>query len=192
MIFSLKRNRIQKRMENNKSEEKGKQLIGGTMFNIGIITISDKGSRGERIDLSGPEIKKLVTSLGKVDAYVMVPDEKNEIKAAIIDMADNLALDLILTTGGTGFSERDVTPEATMEVIERNVPGIPEAMRAASMKITPKAMLSRAAAGIRGKSLIINLPGSPKGVRENLEAILPALQHGLEILTNKTGECGNG
>ena len=161
------------------------------MFNIGIITISDKGSRGERIDLSGPEIQKLVRSLGKVDSYVMVPDEKEEIKSAIINMADHLALDLILTTGGTGFSERDVTPEATMEVIEKNVPGIPEAMRAASMKITPKAMLSRAAAGIRGKSLIINLPGSPKGVRENLEAILPALQHGLEILTNKSGECGN-
>jgi len=161
------------------------------MFNIGVITISDKGSRGEREDLSGPEIKRMIAGLGTVESYLIIPDEKEEIKAALKMMADELMLDLILTTGGTGFSGRDVTPEATLEVVEKNVPGIPEAMRAASMKITPKAMLSRAAAGIRGKSLIINLPGSPKGVRENLESILPALKHGLEILTGKTGECGN-
>ena len=160
------------------------------MFKIGIITVSDKGSRGERTDLSGPEIEKWIGSLGTVEEYVLIPDELEEIKSALVKMADISGLDLILTTGGTGFSDRDITPEATLMVVERLAPGIPEAMRAASMRITPKAMLSRAAAGIRGKSLIINLPGSPKGVRENLEAILPALGHGLEILTGKTEECG--
>lgn len=160
------------------------------MFTIGIITISDKGSRGERVDLSGPEIQKHVSSLGEVLETVLIPDERSIIEETLIRLTDVVGVDLILTTGGTGFAERDVTPEATMAVIDRHTPGIPEAMRAASMRITPKAMLSRAEAGIRKKTLIINLPGSPKGVRENLEAILPGLQHGLEILTGKSGECG--
>jgi molybdenum cofactor synthesis domain-containing protein len=125
-----------------------------------------------------------------VKKYIIVPDEKQDIKDTIIDMSDNLRLDLILTTGGTGFSPRDVTPEATIEVIDRIVPGIPEAMRARSLLITPKAMLSRAQAGIRKQTLIINLPGSPKGVRENLEVIIPALKHGIEILTGQASECG--
>ncbi|MFZ5354337.1 MAG: MogA/MoaB family molybdenum cofactor biosynthesis protein [Bacillota bacterium] len=159
-------------------------------FTVGIITVSDKGSRGERTDLSGPAIEEMIGTIGgRVERYVIVPDEKEEIKTAIVEMSDALGLNLILTTGGTGFAERDVTPEATMEVIEKHVPGIPEAMRAKSLLITPKAMLSRAQAGIRKKSLIVNLPGSPKGVRENLEVILPALGHGIEILTGKAFEC---
>lgn len=161
-------------------------------FSVGIITISDKGSRGERSDASGPVIEKMMEQIGgKVEKYVIVPDEKQDIKEAIIDMSDKLRLNLILTTGGTGFSQRDVTPEATLAVIERHVPGIPEAMRAKSMLITPKAMLSRAQAGIRKQTLIINLPGSPKGVRENLEVVIPALKHGIEILTGQTSECGS-
>jgi molybdenum cofactor synthesis domain-containing protein len=160
-------------------------------FSVGIITVSDKGSRGERVDTSGPAIEEMITRIGgRVGKYVIVPDEKQEIKDAIIEMSDRLGLELVLTTGGTGFSQRDVTPEATLEVIERNVPGIPEAMRARSLLLTPKAMLSRAQAGIRKSTLIINLPGSPKGVRENLEVILPALKHGIEILTGQASECG--
>ncbi len=160
-------------------------------FSVGIITVSDKGSEGEREDASGPVIEEIIKRIGgRVEKYVIVPDEKRDIKEAIIDMSDTLGLNLILTTGGTGFSKRDITPEATLEVIERYVPGIPEAMRAKSLQATPKAMLSRAQAGIRKQSLIINLPGSPKGVRENLEAIIPALKHGIEILTGQASECG--
>lgn len=160
-------------------------------FSVGIITISDKGSRGERVDASGPAIEEMISRIGgRVEKYVIVPDEKQDIKEAIMEMSDKLRLNLILTTGGTGFSSRDVTPEATLEVIERQVPGIPEAMRAKSLEVTPKAMLSRAQAGLRGQTLIINLPGSPKGVRENLEVVLPALKHGIEILTGNAAECG--
>lgn len=160
-------------------------------FSVGIITISDKGSRGERVDASGPAIEEMIKPIGgRVEKYVIVPDEKQDIKQAIIEMSDRLGLNLVLTTGGTGFSQRDVTPEATLEVIERHVPGIPEAMRAKSLMITPKAMLSRAQAGLRKQTLIINLPGSPKGVRENLEVIMPALKHGIEILTGQAAECG--
>lgn len=160
-------------------------------FSVGIITVSDKGSRGERADASGPVIEEMIEQIGgRVEQYVIIPDEKQDIKEAIIEMSDILGLNLILTTGGTGFSKRDITPEATLEVIEKHVPGIPEAMRARSMQITPKAMLSRAQAGIRKQTLIINLPGSPKGVRENLEVIIPALKHGIEILTGQASECG--
>ena len=160
-------------------------------FSVGIITVSDKGSKGEREDASGPAIEEIMKQIGgRVEKYVIVPDEMRDIKEAIIDMSDTLGLNLILTTGGTGFSKRDITPEATLEVIEKYVPGIPEAMRAKSLQVTPKAMLSRAQAGIRKQSLIINLPGSPKGVRENLEAIIPALKHGIEILTGQASECG--
>lgn len=159
-------------------------------FTIGIITVSDKGSRGERIDESGPAIEEILKPLGgMVKKYIIIPDEKEEIKSAIKEMADGLNIDLILTSGGTGFAPRDITPEATLEVVERIVPGIPEAMRAESLKITPKAMLSRAAAGIRKSSLIINLPGSPKGVKECLHIIIPALEHGIEILRGEASEC---
>ncbi len=159
------------------------------MFSIGIITASDKGSRGEREDLSGKAIAEMLTGLGTVDHYVIVPDERAALSQAMIHMADTLGVDLILTTGGTGFGPRDVTPEATLEVIDRLAPGIPEAMRARSMAITSRAMLSRAVAGLRSRTLIINLPGSPKGVRECLEVVLPALEHGLAIAKGEAGEC---
>jgi len=160
------------------------------MYSIGIITASDKGSRGERQDISGQTIASLLAGLGEVQHYVVVPDEKVAIAEAMTHMADKMGIDLILSTGGTGLGPRDVTPEATLSVIEKLVPGIPEAMRARSLEITSRAMLSRAVAGIRGRSLIINLPGSPKGVRECLEVVLPVLDHGLAILKGETGECG--
>jgi len=157
---------------------------------VGIITVSDKGSRGERVDESGPAIEEMIKQIGgAVERYVIVPDEKEQIKEELLHMCDTLNISLIFTTGGTGFSKRDVTPEATLEIIEKLVPGIPEAMRAKSMEITPKAMLSRAQAGIRKNSLIINLPGSPKSVRENLEIVMPALRHGIEILLGEASEC---
>ncbi len=157
---------------------------------VGIITVSDKGSRSERVDESGPAIEEMIKQIGgTVERYVIVPDEKEQIKEELLHMCDTLSISLILTTGGTGFSKRDVTPEATLEIIEKLVPGIPEAMRAKSMEITPKAMLSRAQAGIRKNSLIINLPGSPKSVRENLEIVMPALRHGIEILLGEASEC---
>ncbi|HWR43843.1 MogA/MoaB family molybdenum cofactor biosynthesis protein [Sporomusa sp.] len=159
------------------------------MFSIGIITASDKGSRGEREDLSGKAIAEMLAELGEVKHYVIVPDEREALSQAMINMADNLKIDLILTTGGTGFGPRDVTPEATLDVIDRQAPGIPEVMRAKSLEITSRAMLSRAVAGLRARTLIINLPGSPKGVRECLEAILPALEHGLSIMKGEAGEC---
>lgn len=163
------------------------------MYRVGIITASDKGSRGEREDLSARVIREEVTKIGgEVLEYVIVPDEVEQIKNKLIEFTDNKGLDLILTTGGTGFSTRDVTPEATLAVVDRLVPGIPELMRAESFKITPRAVLSRAAAGIRKQTLIINLPGSPKAVRENLGWILPALPHGLDILKGTTSECGSG
>ena len=159
------------------------------MFSIGIVTASDKGSRGEREDVSGKIIAEMLTELGTVKHYLIVPDEQNALSEAIVDMADKKQIDLILTTGGTGLVPRDVTPEATLAVIDRLVPGIPEAMRAKSLTITSRAMLSRAIAGMRGRTLVINLPGSPKGVKECLEVILPALEHGLAIMKGEAGEC---
>jgi len=160
------------------------------MFSVGIITASDKGSRGERQDLSGPLIAEMVASVGgEVQASAIVADEIELLAAKMRQYADEMGLDLILTTGGTGFSPRDVTPEATMAVVQRLAPGIPEAMRLESLKVTPKAMLSRATAGIRGRTLIVNLPGSPKAVRECLQVILPALPHGIEIMRGDAGEC---
>ncbi len=156
----------------------------------GILTASDRGSRGEREDESGKVIRELLGRIGaEVVAYEIVPDELEIIKGRLIAFGEEFRCDLVVTTGGTGFSPRDVTPEATLAVIHRQVPGIPEAMRAESLKKTPHAMLSRAVAGIRGKTLIVNLPGSPRGVRENLEVILPALPHGIDILRGDAGEC---
>ena len=159
-------------------------------WNVGIITASDKGSAGLREDKSGKVIEEMLTAAGyAVAKYIMLPDEKDQLAAEMIVMADDLGVDLIVTTGGTGFSQRDVTPEATKAVIEKEAPGISEAIRSLSLAVTPKAMLSRGASGIRGKTLIINLPGSPKAVRECLEYIIGPLEHGLEILTGKATEC---
>lgn len=160
------------------------------MIKTGILTISDKGYINERIDKTAPAI---IESLDKdiyiVKYYKILPDEMDLICKELINMCDELKLDLILTNGGTGFSKRDVTPEATLKVIERQAPGIAEAMRQMSLSITPKAMLSRAVAGIRNNTLIINLPGSPKAAVENLSFVLPALPHGMEILNGIGGEC---
>lgn len=178
-------------------------------YKVGIITLSDKGSQGLREDKSGPAIRQMLEADGRnpdgVDSDIgdssesryqvveelLLPDEPEQLKAALIRMSDEYGLDLILTTGGTGFSPRDRTPEATMEVATRNAPGIAEYMRAKSFEITPKAMLSRGVSVIRNATLIINLPGSPKAVRENLGFILPALDHGLDILLGRDGECGS-
>lgn len=162
------------------------------MYKIGIVTMSDKGSQGQREDISGVTIREMVEGLGTVEQYRIVPDDPEVIKNTLIEFADQEGLDLILTTGGTGLGPRDNTPEATLAVIDRQVPGLAEAIRAESLKKTPKAMLSRAVSGTRGKTLIINLPGSVKGVRECLEVVLPVLPHGLEILTGRGGECGQG
>ena len=148
-----------------------------------VITVSDKGARGERVDTSGPALAELLARDGWEVVYrSMVPDDAAQIQKELKHCADELHLDLVLTTGGTGFSPRDITPEATMAVVERPTPGIPEAMRAASMQITPRGCLSRSAAGIRGGTLIVNLPGSEKASRENLAAVLPALRHGISML----------
>ncbi len=162
------------------------------MFKTGILIMSDKGARGEREDLSGSQIRALLGANYSIDYYKIIPDEKHLIKEELIFLCDELKLDVIFTSGGTGFSQRDVTPDATLEVIEKITPGIPEAIRYYGLQKTPKAMLSRAVAGIRGITLIVNLPGSVKGVRESLEAILPALDHGLEIIIGSAGECGQG
>jgi molybdopterin adenylyltransferase len=161
------------------------------MIKVAIITVSDKGSRGQRKDLSGEAIRFVLEKIeSQVVGYKIVPDEIDSIQAAIIEAVDRIGADLVLTTGGTGLAVRDVTPEATMAVIEKLVPGISEIIRIESFKKTPKAILSRAIAGIRKKSLIINLPGSPKGVRESLAIVLEALPHGIDILKGEASECG--
>ncbi|WP_353096961.1 MogA/MoaB family molybdenum cofactor biosynthesis protein [Tissierella praeacuta] len=160
------------------------------MFKVGIITASDKSSIGEREDKSGEIISEMVGSKGyTVVNKIIIPDEEDTIYNEIVNMADNLKVDLILTTGGTGFSKRDVTPEATIRACDRMANGIAEAIRYYSLSITPRAMLSRAVSGIRNKTLIINLPGSPKAVKESLDYILDSVHHGLEILTGKASEC---
>ena len=160
------------------------------MFTVGVLTISDKGARGERQDKSGEVIREIIPSIDvHIVNYDVIPDEKELIVAKLVKWADEDDLDIIITTGGTGLTPRDVTPEATLAVVDRIVPGFAEAMRAESLKKTPHAMLSRAVVGTRGKCLIINLPGSPKAVRECLEVILPALPHAVETLKG-SDECG--
>ena len=167
------------------------------MKRAAIITASDSGYRGEREDLSGPAIREILEREGyEVISMDILPDDQVMLAGKLQEIADSEKAELILTTGGTGFSPRDITPEATMDVAERNAPGIAEGLRACSMQfraysmtITKRAMLSRATAGIRGKTLIINLPGSPKAVRESLEYIIDALGHGIEILTGEAGNC---
>lgn len=160
------------------------------MFHAAVLTVSDRSFRGERPDEAGPLVVHLLMEAGfSVTKTLTVPDERLHIEAALRNWSDREPVDLIVTTGGTGFSPRDVTPEATLAVCERLAPGIPEAMRYASLQITPRAMLSRAQAGIRRSTLIVNLPGSPKAARENLEAVLPSLQHGLEMLSGRPADC---
>ena len=160
------------------------------VFRVGIVTLSDKGYQGEREDKSGPKIKELLPAEQyEVVSMRLLPDERAMIEEELIRLADLEQCDLVLTTGGTGFSMRDVTPEATLAVCDRNAPGIAEAIRAYSMTITKRAMLSRGASAIRGQSLIVNLPGSPKAVDEALSCILPSLKHGLDILLGNDAEC---
>jgi len=159
------------------------------MIKVAVLTLSDKGSRGEREDISGPTIAKMIKKIkGEVTHYEVLPDEKMQIKKKLLSLCNKV--DLILTTGGTGVSPRDVTPEATLEVITHEIPGIAEAMRQEGLKKTPYAMISRAVAGIRGRSIIINLPGSPKGVKESLSVILPVIPHAIEKIKGSKAECG--
>jgi molybdenum cofactor synthesis domain-containing protein len=158
------------------------------MIKIAILTLSDKGSKGERKDTSGPTIEKMIKKIGaEVSSYEIIPDEKTLIKKRLLSLCNKV--DLILTTGGTGLSPRDVTPDATKEVIRQEIPGIAEVMRYEGLKKTPFSMLSRAVAGIRGKTLIINLPGSPAAVKENLSVILDCIPHAIEKIQGSTEEC---
>lgn len=160
------------------------------MYRAAVLTVSDRSFKGERPDAGGPLVAELLEKAGyEVIHRAIVPDEQDQIEETLRDIADSGEVQLLVTTGGTGFAPRDVTPEATLAVCERMTPGIPEAMRYASMQVTNRAMLSRAQAGIRKGTLIINLPGSPKAAKENLEAVLPALAHGLEMLSGVSADC---
>ena len=153
-------------------------------YSAAVITVSDKGSRGERVDTSGPAVRGILEDAGFEVLYTsIIPDDMERIKSELVQCADERKLSLVMTTGGTGFSPRDVTPEATLAVIERETRGIPEAMRWASLQITPRGCLSRSAAGIRGRTLIVNLPGSEKAARENLSAVIDAICHGMDMLS---------
>ena len=158
-------------------------------YRIGILTLSDKGSRGERVDESGRLVADMLAGLGEVARYQIIPDDMNTIIMMLETWTDDLQLDLILTTGGTGLGPRDCTPQATATVLDYQVPGMAEAMRSESLKITPRAMISRALAGVRNQTLIINLPGSAKSVRENLNVLLPALPHALSKLKGDLSDC---
>ena len=160
-------------------------------YRCGVLTLSDKGSRGEREDTSGPHLQKMLQAAGyEIAAVLIIPDEEELIVQTLLSWVDTQGLDLILTTGGTGVSPRDRTPEATRRVIEREVPGLAEAMRLASLQKTVQAVWSRGIAGIRHSCLILNLPGSEKAARENLDAVLPALAHGLEKIKGGQADCG--
>lgn len=159
-------------------------------YRVAVITVSDKGSRGEREDTGGPLICQMFTEQGYDIAFTeTIPDEQDLIENTLKKYSDEKQVALIATTGGTGFAQRDVTPEATINVVDKRVPGIPEAMRMGSLKYTKRAMLSRMEAGIRGRTLIINLPGSPKAIKENLESVMEALDHGIEMLISKPRDC---
>ena len=160
------------------------------MYHAAVLTVSDRSFRGERPDAGGPLVAEMLKNAGyEVVTTAIVPDEQAQIEEKLCQIVDSGEVQLLVTTGGTGFAPRDVTPEATRSVCERLTPGIPEAMRYASMQVTNRAMLSRAQAGIRKGTLIINLPGSPKAAKENLEAVLPALSHGLEMLSGRPADC---
>jgi molybdenum cofactor synthesis domain-containing protein len=161
------------------------------MYKVFVITASDSSSEGTREDLSGPVVLEILSHYDNFSAegLVVLPDDREILAREMAHLADEAGADLILTTGGTGFSKRDVTPEATLDVAERRAPGIPEAMRKLSLDITPRAMLSRAEAGIRGDTLIVNLPGSPKAVRETLDYVMSSIEHGLDILQGKDANC---
>ena len=164
--------------------------MSGKEMKAGILTISDKGSRNERIDGSGPAVRELLTGIGvAVEEYEIIPDERDVIEQKLKLYSDNIKLDIIVTTGGTGVSPRDLTPDATLAVIDREIPGFAEAMRMESFKKTPHALISRAVAGVRGNTLIINLPGSPKGARENLEIVLNAIPHTVKKLQGDPEDC---
>lgn len=157
---------------------------------FGVVCVSDRCSKDICEDKSGPLISEMLSALGKTEKYVLVPDEKEEIEKVLINLCDEKRINVVFTTGGTGFSPRDITPEATKAVLEKDVPGIAEAIRQKSLEITEKAMLSRAVSGIRKNSLIINLPGSPKAVKEALEVVIPVLPHAVEVLSGNTLNCG--
>ena len=160
-------------------------------YRAAVLTLSDRASRGEREDATGPMLRELVAALpAEVAVYEVLPDDEDALADRLCSLADRGGVDLVLTNGGTGLSPRDVTPEATRRVVEREVPGMAEAMRAASLAKTPRAMLSRAVCGVRGRTLIVNLPGSPRAARENLEVLLPALAHALDKVRGDPGECG--
>lgn len=160
------------------------------IIQAGVITVSDKGSAGQREDQSGPEVERMLKTVGiEVIRRAVIPDEIHQIRDALVDFADHQKIDLIVTTGGTGVAPRDLTPDATLGVIDKEVPGMAEAMRRESHKITPHALISRAIVGIRGRTLIVNLPGSPRSVRENLAVILPALSHAIEKIKGDPTEC---
>ncbi|MDR0622355.1 MAG: MogA/MoaB family molybdenum cofactor biosynthesis protein [Deltaproteobacteria bacterium] len=160
------------------------------VYKAAVITVSDKGSAGEREDLSGERVVGILAEAGfALEKRLILPDERKPLADTLAGLCDSGAVDFIVTTGGTGFSPRDFTPEATLDVAERLAPGLAELMRAEGFKKTPRAMLSRAVAVIRGKTLIVNLPGSPKGADENLRAVLPILDHALEVLVGDSGDC---
>jgi molybdopterin adenylyltransferase len=165
-------------------------MKGPKTYHIGILTLSDKGALGQRLDESGPVVRDILSTIGLVTHVAMRPDDLDSIVSILIDWVDTAQLDLVVTTGGTGLTPRDVTPQATLRVIDYEIPGMAEVMRMQSLKKTPHAMLSRAIVGVRRQTMIVNLPGSPKAARENLEAVLPALPHALAKLAGDPSDCG--